>query len=111
MPGIELCFDRENFRMSRIGHRNMNKRDARICLFAPPRHDTHLMTGIRQQARMMTKDALHTSHNGRRRIVQECDAGHCDVSRADWIARSINTAEDQPNIDAAVGGFSPLTGS
>jgi hypothetical protein len=43
--------------------------------------------------------------------MQERYFCHCDLSRAAWIARSMNTAEDQPNIDAALGGFSPLIGS
>ena len=97
--------------MARISQRDLNKRDTRIGLLSSSRHNANLVTGIRHQARVVTEHAFHTSDNGRRRIMQECDVRHCAFSRAAWIARSMNTAEDQPNIEAALGGFSPLTGS
>ena len=109
MPGC--FFDSKYFRMARIRHGDLNKRDARIGLLPPSCYDAHIVSGVRHQARVVTHHAFHTAYDGRRRIMQKRDLRHRDFSRAASIARSMNTAEDQPNIDAALGGFSPLTGS
>src|SRR5688572_26626159 len=97
--------------MARISQGNLNKRDARIGLLASSCHDGDLVPGIRHQARVVTDHTFHTSDDGRRRIMQKRNLRHWFFSRAASIARSMNTAEDQPNIEAALGGFSPLTGS
>ena len=108
--GIELSFDRKDIRMEGVRHGKVKERDARIGLLTSSGHDPNLMAGIHHQARVMTKHTFHPSNYGRRRVVKEGYPGHDDVSRAAWIARSMNTAEDQPNMEAAIGGFSPVTG-
>jgi hypothetical protein len=45
----------------------------RILLFAAPREDQHLMSGIRHQTGMMTHHAFHAADDRLRRIMQQAD--------------------------------------
>src|SRR6266487_1190410 len=110
MTRIQFGLDCKNLRMAGVSQWKMNKRDARIGRLASPRHNPDLMTGICHQAGVISHDAFNSPNDRRRGVMQKSNSCHYDFSRAACIARSINTAEDQPNMEAAFGGFSPLIG-
>src|SRR5688500_3966903 len=110
VSGIQFSLDRKNLRMTRVSHRKMDKRDAWIRLLSSSRDNLNLMACVGHQVGMVPQNAFDSPNDRRRRIMEESHSCHCDFSRAACIARSMNTAEDQPNMEAAFGGFSPLSG-
>ena len=73
----------------------------------------HGVPGIGHQPRMLRKDALHPADHRWDGVVQQSNLhGNLLIgcSWLAWIARSMYTAADQPKRDAALGGFTPLSG-
>ena len=59
--------------MTRIHHGDLFESQARVCLFAAAGNDADIMTSIRHQARVMTDDTFHPSHDRRGGVMQEND--------------------------------------
>src|SRR5450759_2723687 len=102
--------------MARIGFGKVDERDARVGLAAPAGQDGHAAAVVCHQAGVMANDALDPSHHRRGGIMEQGNvhgtsfAGGFSSSCEAQMARSINTAEDQPKIAAALGGFWPVSG-
>jgi len=99
--------------VARISQGEKVERNAWVSLRAAPGQDADSVTIFRHQTGVVAEHTLYTAHHRQGGIMQQNDS-HAKLSVSAsceaWIARSIYTADDQPNTEAALGGFSPVSG-